>query len=116
MTGYTLFKQGFLATVDLEPQILKLESPEDEHSWIDDDDWDQWDGGLPAGGFLEDPFDIVLRHVRRASRRDRRSQSGIGVGVGANLRRHRQFAYQAGKDLGAFFVLRTLAVHDVLEL
>ncbi len=70
-----------------------------------------------AGAALDRALDRVLGHVGLARRDHRRAQPRIGVGVGqAAARRGGQFADELGEDLGALFVLRALAVHDVLEL
>lgn len=49
MAGYTLFKQGYRATVDLGPQVLRVESPEDEwgidnspYDFADEDGFVDW--------------------------------------------------------------------------
>src|SRR3546814_4768092 len=69
-----------------------------------------------ALGLFDRTLDIVLRHPARARGDDRGAQPGIHRRIGqARLRRHRDLAAELGKQRRALFVLRTLAVHDVLE-
>jgi len=73
--------------------------------------------GLAAQRLLDGALDIVLRHVLRPRRDDRRAQPRIHARVGrAELRRDRDFAGELAEQLGAHRVLPALAVHDVLEL
>ena len=70
-----------------------------------------------AGAALDRAIDRVLRHVGLAGRENGGAQPRVGGRVGqAGAGGGRQFPDDLGEDLGALFVLRALAVHDVLEL
>ncbi len=70
-----------------------------------------------ASAALDRALDRVLGHVGLAGGDNRAAQPRIGVGVGQPVaRRGGELADQLGEDLGALFVLRALAIHDVLEL
>ena len=61
-------------------------------------------------------LNIVLGHGLRLGRIHRKAQTRVHVHIGrAHLGRDRDFTAELGKQIGAFFVLRTLAVHDILE-
>ena len=68
------------------------------------------------GALLDGAFDIVLGHAFAARSQHGGAQARVGGGIGhAHLGRHGDFAGKLGKQRAALFVLRTLAVHDVLE-
>ena len=68
-------------------------------------------------GLVDRALDIVLGHRLRLGRVDRSAQARVHVSIGyAHLGRHGDFARELAELRRALFVLRTLAVHDVLEL
>ena len=73
---------------------------------------------LAAGAALDRPLDRVLRHIRlRAPPGRRRAAADSSPGrAGRSSRGTVSSRIDLGEDLGALRVLRTLAVHDVLEL
>ena len=73
--------------------------------------------GFIARRLVDRPLDIVLGHRLRARCDHRRAQPRVCLGVGqAHLRRDGDFTAQLGEHRRALFVLRALAMHDVLEL
>src|SRR6185437_278528 len=72
---------------------------------------------IAAGAAIDRAVDRVLRHVRLLGRDNGGAEARIDIRVREPAARRRgQFPDDLGEDLGALFVLRALAVHDVLEL
>ncbi len=71
---------------------------------------------VAARRLVDRAFDIILGQAFLACGDHRRTQARIHVGIGhAGAGRDRDFARKLGEKHRALFVLRTLAVHDVLE-
>jgi hypothetical protein len=71
---------------------------------------------LAAGRAFEHAIDIILRHIGCPTRQYGRAQAWIRIRISTRFGRHLDLADQTREDLGALFVLRALAMHDVLEL
>src|SRR5215218_2243420 len=72
--------------------------------------------GVRARCLVDRPLNVVLGHRLRLGREDGRAQAGIHFRIRqAHLRRDGDFAAQFREHRRALFVLRPLAMHDVLE-